>query len=77
MNQLLLHVEIRIFFKNNIVKLTFVLSICSFPFNKVVDSKKTPNYCSQMEDIHHMYSSSAVKSSTAGDFEIAGKVEKQ
>lgn len=49
MNQLLLNVEIKDFFrKKYIVKLIFLLSICSFSSNKVVDSRKTPNYCSQV-----------------------------
>lgn len=34
--------------KNNIVKLIFLFYICLFPSNKVVDSKKATNYCSQV-----------------------------
>lgn len=83
MNQLLLHMEIEILERNYIVKLKFFffsqLSICSFPSNKVVDSFQADYKLLlldiQIEDIHHQYSSSAVKFSTG--FEIAGKAEKQ
>lgn len=69
MNQLLLHMEIEILERNYIVKLKFFfsqLSICSFPSNKVVDSFQADYKLLlldiQIEDIHHQYSSSAVKS---------------